>query len=94
MRETARLMEVPMLREERVPIIRSDEAPPHYGRSQTLESVVRRMSRGDWVSVTPARAKAMQRIVKRLGGNSTAYKTSEAFSCFKVLDAPWLEVIK
>lgn len=79
----------PMLRDERHPRIRSDAAPPRLGRSSALEHTVRQMSRGDWVQVPHARAKSMQRVVRQLGGHSTHYKTSDTFSCFKVLDAPW-----
>lgn len=80
-----------LLREERVPRVRSDEAPPRLGRSSAIERTVRLMARGDWVMVPHARAKSMQRVVRQLGGHATFYKTSDAFSCLKVLDAPWLD---
>ena len=80
---------VPMLREERFPRIRSDAAPPRGGRISDLEKTVRQMQRGQWVSVPEVKARSMQRIVRRLGGNSTWYRTSDLLCCFKVLDAPW-----
>jgi hypothetical protein len=80
-----------LLREERHPRIRADEAPPRLGRASAIERTVRLMQRGEWVMVPHARAKSMQRVVRQLGGHATYYKTSDTFSCLKVLDAPWLD---
>jgi hypothetical protein len=84
----------PMLWDERHPRIRSDAAPPRMGKVSALEQTVRKMVRGDWVHVSHAQARSMQRIVRRLGGNSTWYRTSDTFSCFKVLDAPWISFVQ
>jgi len=78
-----------MMRSER-PRIRSDEAPPRMPRVSSPERDVLKMARGEWMMLTHAEAKTRQKIVKRLGGSSTVYRTSDMFWCFKVLDAPWM----
>lgn len=77
-----------LMRSERVRI-RSDEPPPRMATRSTIERDVRLMARGEWVQVTHARAKSMQRVVRALGGQATVYKTSELFSVCRVLEAPW-----
>lgn len=79
-----------MLQAEK-PRIRSDEAPPRAPRRGAMERDVLSMSRGDWTMRTHVQARSLQRVVRRLGGNATRYKTSEVFSVVKVLDAPWNE---
>lgn len=69
--------------------IRSDEAPPRLGSSK-CKKIVLSMNRGDWLLVSKSRAKWLSEIVRELGGNSTMYKTSEMFHCFKILEAPWM----
>lgn len=77
-----------LMREERLRI-RDDTAPPRVSTRNRIERDVLLMSRGSWVQVTHARAKSIARVVRRLGGQATVYKTSEAFSVCKVLEAPW-----
>lgn len=75
------------------PRVREGAPPPRLGRIGNLRSVVLTMARGEWSQVTHAQAKSMQRVVRELGGSATRYRTSEVFSCVKVLDAPWMQEV-
>ena len=79
-----------MLMQAEKPRIRSDDAPPRLPRVGALKRTALAMSRGEWLMVSHAQARSMQRVVARLGGHATRYRTSDCFSVVKVLDAPWM----
>lgn len=86
------LKEVTMLRSER-PVIHTDPSPPAWRPPSPREKVLREMARGAWIQVTRAEAKRYKEACRAMGGESMIYRLSEASWCFKVLEAPWIEIV-
>lgn len=78
-----------MMRSERSLRIRNDAPPPRMTTRNKLEHEVRQMTKGSWVQVAHERANTVRRMVTKLGGQATVYKTSDLYSVCLVLEAPW-----
>jgi hypothetical protein len=74
--------------------IRNDIAPNRMSYVSDLGKTVMNMCRGEWVMVTETQARSMGKIVKRLGGSATRYKANDIFYVFKILESPWMDIIK